>query len=174
MAYRTYLRSYVKLKKHVSGHSGAHTADGMRMNNLKQGCKGAGSPSKSVPHSASPTDSGRGTSLKYPVYVDTSTPTESGDHTDDGSPCPQRSRIATRVHTNPRLRVKLFHDRLLVSRTSLRKGHVVTFGPLGGGQFREQRYRNPPGHYPEADFGSMLAPKYNLPALQPKKNSVSA
>ena len=162
------------IKKHVSGHSGAKAADGIPPNNIAEACKGAGSPAKSAPHSAAPTDSGRETSVKDPVYVDTETPTESGDYTDEGSPCLKRNRIATRVHSNPRLRAKPFEGRIIMTSKSPSKGGVVTVGPPGGGQSREIRYRNPPGHVHETDFGPTPAPKVKLPALKPSKHSVSA
>ena len=131
------------------------------MHNLEQGYEGGGPPSKSVLHSTSPTDSGRGASLKDPVYVDDFTSAESAEHTDDGPLCPKRSRIVTRVHTNPGLYAKFVHGRLPVSRTPARKGYVVTVRPLSGGQSCEQRFRNPPGYDLETDFGCTPAPNTN-------------
>ena len=53
------------------------------------------------------------------------------------------------------------------------KGHMAIVGPLGGGHTHEPRYKNPPKYEHVKDFGITSEPKYKLPILQPKKNSVS-
>ena len=115
MRHTAYTCGATRNKKHVGGHSEANAVDDTPLNNMDEGCKRARSPAKYAPHSATPADSGRGTTLKDPIYVDTSTPTESGDYTDEGSPCLKRSIITTRVHSNPLLRAKPFIDSILVS-----------------------------------------------------------
>lgn len=121
----------------------------------------------STQHTGTPLGSG----LQHPIVVDTDQSSHSAHgKAAGGEPVKSRdSAIGARVHTQPRMRVKPFAQRILGA-ASPTIGGTATAESSDNPHPCARIYNDPPG---SADFGSALEPEFAPPLLRPKKIGVN-